>query len=157
FESVSTSDLFNAGSKVFALGPSLRWNIFSRDRIRNQIRVEDALTRQRLLAYEYAVLNGLREVENNLTAYIEDRVRLSALERSVAAARRSVSLATDLYKKGLSDFQQVLDAQRDQFEYENQLASARGNASANFVRLYAALGGGWDPDLVTPELTVSKK
>jgi NodT family efflux transporter outer membrane factor (OMF) lipoprotein len=157
FESVSTSDLFNAGSKVFALGPSLRWNIFSRDRIRNQIRVEDALTRQRLLAYEYAVLNGLREVENNLTAYIEDRVRLSALERSVSAARRSVSLATDLYKKGLSDFQQVLDAQRDQFEYENQLASARGNASANFVRLYAALGGGWDPDLVTPELTVSKK
>ncbi|MCG8614861.1 MAG: efflux transporter outer membrane subunit, partial [Desulfobacterales bacterium] len=120
FESVSTSDLFNAGSKVFSLGPSLRWNIFSRDRIRNQIQVEDALTPQRLLAYEYAVLNGLREVENNLTAYIEDRVRLSALERSVAAARRSVSLATDLYKKGLSDFQQVLDAQRDQFEYENQ-------------------------------------
>ncbi len=145
FESINTSDLFDAGSKVFSLGPSLRWNIFSRDRIRNQIKVQDALTRQRLLAYEYAILNGLREVENNLKAYIEDRVRLTALERSVDAARRSVKLASDLYKKGLSDFQPVLDAQRDQFNYENQLASARGNASANFVRLYAALGGGWDP------------
>ncbi|MCG8685213.1 MAG: efflux transporter outer membrane subunit [Desulfobacterales bacterium] len=145
FESINTSDLFDAGSKVFSLGPSLRWNIFSRDRIRNQIKVQDALTRQRLLAYEYAILNGLREVENNLKAYIEDRVRLTALERSVDAAKRSVKLASDLYKKGLSDFQPVLDAQRDQFNYENQLASARGNASANFVRLYAALGGGWDP------------
>lgn len=151
FESVGTSDLFNAGSRVFSLGPSLRWNIFSRDRIRNQIKVEDALTRQRLLAYEYAVLNGLREVENNLKAYIEDRVRLSALERSVDAARRSVKLAKDLYKKGLSDFQPVLDAQRDQFDYENQLAAARGNASANFVRLYAALGGGWDPNAINSD------
>ena len=150
FESISTSDLFNAGSRVFSMGPSLRWNIFSRKRIQSQIKVQDALTRQRLLAYEYAVLNGLREVENNLKAYIEDRVRLSALERSVDAAQRSVHLATELYKKGLSDFQPVLDAQRDQFEYESQLASAMGNASANFVRLYAALGGGWDPELKSP-------
>ena len=116
FESVSTGELFTAGSRVFTLGPSLRWNIFSMEKIRNRIRAEDAVTRQRLLAYEYAVLNGLREVENNLKAYIEDRVRLSALERSVAAARRSVKLAQDLYTKGLADFQPVLDAQRDQFD-----------------------------------------
>jgi outer membrane protein TolC len=56
-----------------------------------------------------------------------------------------VKLATDLYKQGLVDFQQVLDAQRDQFRFENQYAAARGNSAANFVRLYTALGGGWDP------------
>jgi outer membrane protein TolC len=46
------------------------------------------------------------------------------------------------------DFQPVLDAKRDQFNFENQLAAARGNSAANFVRLYAALGGGWNPDEV---------
>ncbi|MCG8636819.1 MAG: efflux transporter outer membrane subunit, partial [Desulfobacterales bacterium] len=144
-ESVDTSDLFDAGSKVFSFGPSLRWKIFSGGRVRNRIKVEDAVMQQYLLAYEQSVLNGLREVENTLKAYIEDRVRLAALERSVSAAKRSVELSAGLYKKGLVDFQPVLDAQRDLFSFEDQLAGARGNSAANFVNLYTALGGGWDP------------
>jgi NodT family efflux transporter outer membrane factor (OMF) lipoprotein len=145
FESIESGDLFNADSRVFSFGPSLRWNIFSGGSIRQQIKAQDARTRRALFNYEQAVLNSLREVENALVAYIEDRTRLSALKRSVKASRRSVKLATDLYKQGLVDFQQVLDAQRDQFSFENQLAAARGNSAANFVRLYAALGGGWEP------------
>lgn len=149
YESVDSGDFFDAGSRAYAFGPSIRWDIFSGGRIRNQIRVQDAATRRFLFAYEQTVLNALREVENALKAYIEDRVRLTALERSVTAARRSVMLATNLYKQGLVDFQPVLDAQRDQFNFENQLAAARGNSAANFVRLYAALGGGWNPDQPT--------
>jgi NodT family efflux transporter outer membrane factor (OMF) lipoprotein len=145
FESIEAGDLFDADSRVFSFGPSLRWNIFSGGSVRQRIKAQDARTRQALFNYEQSVLNSLREVENALVAYIEDRTRLSALERSVTASRRSVKLATDLYKQGLVDFQQVLDAQRDQFNFENQLAAARGNSAANFVRLYAALGGGWDP------------
>jgi NodT family efflux transporter outer membrane factor (OMF) lipoprotein len=147
-ESIDSGDLLDAGSHVFTFGPSLRWNIFSGGRIRQRIKAQDARTRQALFGYEQSVLNALKEVENALVAYIEDRSRLSALERSVAASRRSVKLAMDLYKQGLVDFQQVLDAQRDQFSFENQYASARGNSAANFVRLYAALGGGWDPDRI---------
>ncbi len=144
FESIDAGDLFNADSRVASFGPSLRWQIFSGGRIRQQIKAQDARTRQALFGYEQSVLNALREVENALVAYIEDRTRLAALQRSVAAARRSVKLATDLYKQGLVDFQLVLDAQRDQFSFENLFAAARGNSAANFVRLYAALGGGWD-------------
>jgi NodT family efflux transporter outer membrane factor (OMF) lipoprotein len=145
FESIDSGDLFDADSRVFSFGPSLRWNIFNGGSIRQQIKAQDARTRQALFNYEQSVLNSLREVENALVAYIEDRTRLSALHRSAEASRRSVKLATDLYKQGLVDFQQVLDAQRDQFSFENQLAAARGNSAANFVRLYAAFGGGWDP------------
>jgi outer membrane protein, multidrug efflux system len=146
FESIDAGDLFNADSRFASFGPSLRWQIFSGGRIRQQIKAQDARTRQALFGYEQSVLNALREVENALVAYIEDRTRLAALQRSVVAARRSVKLATDLYKQGLVDFQLVLDAQRDQFSFENQFAAARGNSAANFVRLYAALGGGWDTD-----------
>lgn len=147
-ESIDSGDLLDADSRVFAFGPSLRWNIFSGGRIRQRIKAQDARTQQALFGYEQSVLNALREVENALVAYIEDRTRLLALARSVDASRRSVKLATDLYKQGLVDFQQVLDAQRDQFSFENQYAAARGNSAANFVRLYAALGGGWDPDRI---------
>lgn len=146
YESINTSDLFDAGSRVFTFGPSLRWNIFDGGRIRNQIKVQDALTEQALLSYEQTVLNALNEVENALVAYLEQRIRLGALQRSVDASKRSVKLSTNLYKQGLVDFQNVLDAQRDLFNFENQLAAARGNSAVNFIRLYKALGGGWNPD-----------
>ncbi|MGD9366070.1 MAG: efflux transporter outer membrane subunit [Desulfobacteraceae bacterium] len=145
YEAIDADDLFDAGSRFFSFGPSLRWNIFNGGRIRRRIEAQHARARQALFCYEQSVLNALKEVEDALIAYIQDRSRLAALERSVDASRRSVKLATDLYKQGLVDFQQVLDAQRDQFRFENQYATARGNSAANFVRLYAALGGGWDP------------
>ncbi|MCG8549856.1 MAG: efflux transporter outer membrane subunit [Desulfobacterales bacterium] len=145
FESIDAGTLFDTDSRIASFGPSLRWQIFSGGRIRQQIKAQDARTRQALFGYEQSVLNALREVENALVAYVEDRTRLAAINRSVTAARRSVKLATELYKQGLVDFQQVLDAQRDQFNFENQFAAAKGNSAANFVRLYAALGGGWDP------------
>ncbi|CAM2069201.1 Efflux transporter outer membrane subunit [Sulfidibacter corallicola] len=148
-ESFDASNLLDAGSRTLSFGPSLRWNIFSGGRIRNQIKARDALTQQALFTYEQSVLNGLREVENALEAYTEGRIRLGALERSVTAAQESVRLATDLYTQGLIDFQPILDARRDQLDFENQLAAARGDCAANFVRLYAALGGGWDPNQTT--------
>lgn len=146
FESVDLEDLFEAGSRTLSFGPSLRWQIFSGGSIRSRIDAQDAVTKQALLAYEQRILSALNEVENALRAYLEDRIRLSALGRSVAASQRSVRLSTNLYKQGLVDFQNVLDAQRAQFTAENLLAEARGNSAENFVRLYAALGGGWDPD-----------
>lgn len=150
FESIDASDLFDAGSRVFSFGPSLRWQIFSGGRVRNTIKARDAIALQALHGYEQTVLNGVLEVENSMKAYIEDRVRLAALERAVAAARRSVNLSSKLYREGLVDFQPVLDAQRDQLSFENQLALARGDSAVNFVRLYTALGGGWQVNSEQP-------
>lgn len=146
YESIDSGDLFDAGSRVFTFGPALRWRLFEGGRIRNEIKVQEALTEQALLTYEQTVLNALNEVENALVAYVEQRIRFEALQRSVDASRRSEELATDLYKEGLTDFQNVLDAQRALFDFENQLAAARGNSAANFVQLYKALGGGWSPE-----------
>jgi len=152
YESIDSGDLFDAGSRVFTFGPALRWRIFEGDSIRSEIKVQEAITEQVLLNYEQTVLNALNEVENALVAYLEQRIRHEALQRSVDAARRSVDLAAGLYKEGLVDFQNVLDSQRALFTFENQLAAAQGDSAINFVQLYKALGGGWDPD----EINLSK-
>ncbi len=146
FESVDAGDLFQGSSKAFAFGPTMRWLLFDGARVRNQIQVEDALAEQALYIYEQSVLNALNEVENALTAYLQQRTRLSALQRSVRAAQRSLQLATRLYMDGLVDFQNVLDAQRALFDNENLLAVTRGDSVTTLVQLYRALGGGWDPD-----------
>ncbi len=143
--SVHSGDFLDAGSRAFTFGPALRWNLFDGGRIRSQIKVEDARTEQALLRYEQTLLNALNQAENAFTTYIEQRIRFEALKRSVHAARRTLKLATGLYKEGLTDFQNVLDAQRSLFILENELAAGRGEAAVNLVRLYKALGGGWDP------------
>ena len=145
YAATDIGDWFTAGSRQIHFGPSLRWNLFSRDKIYQEIKAREAVTRRFFFQYEHTVLAALGEVETHMERHHQDRVRLARLEKAVAAARRSVTLSTRLYKKGLVDFQPVLDAQRDQFNFEDQLAIARGNVAANFVTLYRVMGGGWNP------------
>ncbi len=145
-----TSSLFSAGSRFYSFGPSFRWNLFAGERIRNQIKVQDALTEQALLRYEQTVLTALSEVDNALSSFYQQRRRVEALSRAVTATSRTLELAIRLYKEGLRDFQGVLDAQRSLFEVDNQLAQAKGELAINLVKLYQALGGGWRPEGTNP-------
>lgn len=145
---VGFSDAVSGGAAGYAFGPSLRWNIFDRDKIRNQIKVEDARTEQALLTYERTVLNALNEVENAMTSFLEQRIQAKAQERAAKASERSLELASKLYKDGLINFQSVLDAQLALFDFQNQMAEAQGKAAVNVVRLYKALGGGWEPEAI---------
>ena len=55
-------------------------------------------------------------------------------------------LARQRFSSGLTDFQTVLDTLRVQLVTQDALASAVASVSADHVRLYKALGGGWPPD-----------
>ena len=148
YQSVASGNLFSSGGNYFSIGPSLRWNIFSGGSILNQIDVQDAIVRQKAIQYESVVLSALNEAENSMTAYTEDSMRLKHLEETVEASKKTVKLSLNLYKQGLVDFENVLNSQLSQFTSEDRLAQARGDSAENFVRLYAALGGGWNPDSI---------
>ena len=74
-------------------------------------------------------------------------LRRGALERSVTAARKSTELVKTLYVNGLTDFQNVQEMERFQFEQEDQFAESEGKVIQNLIRVYKSLGGGWDPEL----------
>ncbi len=144
----SNAGLFDAASRQFSLGPSMRWTVFDGGRMRAQIDVEDALVDQALLLYEQAVLSALEEVETSMTTFTEEGVRVGALERAATESAEALRLATILYKDGLIDYEQVLDVQRSVLGQETEVAAARGQAATSLVMLYRALGGGWDPAAV---------
>ena len=56
-----------------------------------------------------------------------------------------MELVQTLYKSGLTNFQNVLDSERSLFLQQDQLAESQGQVVKNLIRLYRALGGGWDP------------
>ena len=144
FSAQSPADLFQSSSRTFGVGPSVTWNVFSGGSVRSSIDVEDARVEQALVVYEQAVLRALEAVENALTSYGHERTRNASLHSAVDAYRRAVGFAEDLYKGGKTDFQNVLDAQRNLLVSEDQLASSDAALVERLVELYRAMGGAWN-------------
>lgn len=142
-ESVDSADILAAASRTWKFGPSFSWPLFDGGQIRRNIEVQSAQQEQKLIQYRGVVLTALEEVENALTAYVEEQRRALALTEAAQAARSAAGLALDKYRGGLQDFSTVLDAQRSQLAFEDQLAQSRGAVSIDLVRIYKALGGGW--------------
>ena len=143
-DSLGSSDLFNWHSRAWSLGPSIRWPIFAGGRLQAQVAVEDARTAAALAEYEKTVLVALEDVENALVGYLREGQRRKSLETAVTADRKSVELAEDLYRKGLTSFIDVLDAQRALYIAQSELARSQAQVTLDLVALYKALGGGWE-------------
>ena len=143
-ESISTGDFLESASKTWSIGPGISWNIFHGGVIRQNIKVQSALQEQALIQYESAVLKAQEEVENVLVAYAKEQRRRESLARATDAAKRAVLLARDQYQAGLVDFSNVLIAQRSLLSFQDELARSEGAVVSNMVRLYKALGGGWN-------------
>lgn len=90
------------------------------------------------------MLTAVQEVDNAMSAYKNSVKQIVALREVVNQGQQTLDLSLDLYKQGLTPFQNVLDAQRSLLSYENQLTQAKGTALLNLIKLYQALGGGWE-------------
>ncbi len=144
-EALEISNLFTSGAKTFTIGPSAQWNIFRAGTIRQNIEAQDAVQEQALVAYESAILNSLEEVENALTALANEQIREQALAKSATATSNAARIARSQYEDGgLTTFLDVLDAERSRLNAEDALATSRATIVSNLVRLYRALGGGWE-------------
>ncbi len=131
-------------SVYYSIGPSISWPIFDAGRIRANIGVQNEREEQAVAQYEAAVLDSLEDVENALIGYAQEQARHRDLQVAVDANRRAVELATQLYQKGLTDFLNVLDVQRNLFASQDELVQSERSLSGDVVALYKALGGGWE-------------
>jgi len=141
-EALSLGNLSSGSLKVTG-GPQITWAIFKGGAIRQNIEVQSALQEQALIQYEAAILGAVEEVENALVAYAEVQQRRRSLSEATQAAQMAVELAQHKYQAGLTDFNNVLDAQRSLLSFQEQLTQSEGTVTSNLIRLYKALGGGW--------------
>ena len=148
-EALSLGNLFQAGSKVWDIGPGVSWNLFNAGAVRRNIEVQNARQEQALIQYERSVLQAQEEVENALMAFAREQEHQASIAKASTAAKRAEELARDQYQAGLVNFNNVLDAQRSLLILRDELAKSDGAVVSNLIRLYKALGGGWTLD--TPE------
>jgi NodT family efflux transporter outer membrane factor (OMF) lipoprotein len=138
--------LTSGASVVTSLLASVSVPLFDGGAARAQVRSQDAALEQARAAYQVVVLTALKDVEDALVALRGDRERLAHLQQASEFAAQADLLAKQRYRSGLVDFQTVLETQRALLTTQDGLASTRADLSADHVRLYKALGGGWRPD-----------
>jgi len=146
FQNDQLHGLINSKNRFWTVGPAVDWQIFSAGRVRSNIELQKALRDETVLAYQKTVITALADVENALVAYAKEHERHKVLVDAVAANRKAVDSATQLYTQGLTDFLNVLVAQRSLFASEDALVQSTRNLSTGLVALYKALGGGWDSE-----------
>ena len=81
-------------------------------------------------------------MRDSYSSYTQEYHRNKALKGAVKAATDAVTISQDLYKNGLRDFNNVLDAQRSRLSYEEQFVRSRGQITIHLIELYKSLGGG---------------
>jgi outer membrane protein TolC len=89
------------------------------------------------------VLTAMQEADNAICAYSNSVREMVAMREVCVHGRESLALSLELYKQGLSPFQNVLDAQRSLLSYESELVQSHGSSLVQLIALYKALGGGW--------------
>ena len=137
--------LTDGASVAAAVLASMSWPVLDGGASQAQLRAQQAALGQANTSYQATVLTALTEVEDALVALQGDQQRQLRLQNAFAAADIAATLASQRYSSGLVDFQTVLETQRTRLGTQDSLAVARATVSADHVRLYKALGGGWLP------------
>lgn len=146
FASHDIDQLANHKSLTYEIAPAISWNFFQGGKLAQATRLAKAQLDETIRQFNQTVLTSVQEVDNAMSAYKNSVKQIVALREVVNQGQQTLNLSLDLYKQGLTPFQNVLDAQRSLLSYENQLTQAKGYSLLNLIKLYQALGGGWNQE-----------
>jgi multidrug efflux system outer membrane protein len=141
--SAELNDLLEGKSAAYTIGPQLVGPIFDAGRGKARVEAVRASAGIALASYEKAVQRAFQEAADALNAY-QKAGEVIAEETKLVASQTNVSaLATERFTGGVSSYLEVLDAERELFTSELDLADARADRLRAVVQAYRALGGGW--------------
>ncbi len=134
--------LFSGPARMASIAPSVLQPLFHGG-LRAGVQLTEAQEREMLLTYQKTIYGALREVADALAVHTRTREQRGEEEKLVGALSESVRLSNLRYRGGLDSYLQVLDAERDLFAGQLDLAQLRLLELESVVQLYRALGGGW--------------
>jgi multidrug efflux system outer membrane protein len=143
FETPELDNFFDSSSLFYKFGAALLQPIFQGGRIRYQVKAREAVKNQAIFKYQQTILTAFKEVNDALIAHRNSDEELGVQTRQVAVLKETLRLAKLRYDEGLVDYLNVLDAERNLFNAELDLARAQGARFLTLVDVYKALGGGW--------------
>jgi NodT family efflux transporter outer membrane factor (OMF) lipoprotein len=143
FQSNQLSSLFTGPTKAWQFTPQATQPIFTGGRVRSNVRLAEAQRQIALVQYERSIQTAFREVADALVQYKKVKEISGTQQALVATLQDRSRLSYRRYEGGVDTLLNALDADRDLFDAELQLAQVRRDELVSVVQLYRALGGGW--------------
>ena len=143
YTATAFDSLSRRGTSRVVAGPVVTWPMLDLGRVKARVDVAHAQADEARAQYSATVLRAMEETETALVTYDRAHARLALLTEAVRASSRASELAQQRFESGLTDFLQVLDAQRTVLDAESQLAEAHTTAATALVAVYKAVGGTW--------------
>ena len=131
------------GQHIWAAGPAALWPLLDFGTLDAAVMQADLRTRAQLAEYRRTLQSAVQDVDTAIDSYRAEQERLARLGDALVAAQRALDLARQRYDRGLTDFLNVVDAERQAYEIQGDFTDAQTRVADQFVSLYRALGGGW--------------
>lgn len=143
FQSLSPNRLFTAPGFQATGSGAIRWRIFDFGKIDAEVQQARGANAEALARYRLTVLHAAEDVENAFTTLVQTEQRTGDLQIEVASLTRARDLSQQSFQAGVIPLTDVLDADRQLLDSQDQLALNRANAARAAVSSFRALGGGW--------------
>jgi outer membrane protein, multidrug efflux system len=143
FQSDQLSNLFAGPGRAWSFVPQVTQPIFTAGRLKSNVKFARAQQELTLAQYEQTIRNAFREVSDALVEYRKVKEIRTQQELLVTTLHDRSRLAHARYEGGVDTLLNALDADRELFSAELNLAQTRRNELLALVHLYRALGGGW--------------
>jgi len=144
WQAADIAKLINVQSTFWAVGANVAESIFTGGSRRAQVQFAKAGYDANVAAYRDSVLNAFREVQDDVTGLTVLDQANQAQQQAVDSARRTLDIASSRYTGGLVNYLDVVNAQQNLLNNEQELAVIHGQRLVMSVLLIKALGGGWD-------------
>jgi NodT family efflux transporter outer membrane factor (OMF) lipoprotein len=133
----------NVNKHIWSFGPGAIWPLLDFGALDALVDIAQLEAHADLATYRRTILGAVQEVDAALDAYTAQQDRLKNLGDAMIAGQRAVDLSTERYNRGLTDYLNVVDAERQFYDLQEQYAAAQVSQAEQFVQLYKSLGGGW--------------
>jgi NodT family efflux transporter outer membrane factor (OMF) lipoprotein len=144
WQTADIAKLLNVQSTFWAVGANVAENIFTGGSRRAQMQFAKSGFDSSVASYRDTVLNAFREVQDDVTGLTVLEQADRSQQQAVDASRRTLDIATSRYVGGLVNYLDVVNAQQNLLNNEQELAVIQGQRLVTSVLLIKALGGGWD-------------
>lgn len=144
--SSTLSGLFDSGSGAWSFVPNIVQPLFDSGRRQAGLDLAEARKVVAVAEYEKTIQQAFREVADLLAARDTLAAQLRAQEAAEQAQNERLRLVDARYSAGVSNYLEVLDAQRDAFAAQQGTVQVRRALLATAAQLYKALGGGQEPE-----------
>ncbi|HYK24982.1 MAG TPA: TolC family protein, partial [Steroidobacteraceae bacterium] len=131
------------GQHIWSAGPGVIWPLLDFGVLDARVQIANVKTRAALESYKATIVTAVRQVDTSMTRLSAAEESLGSLADARTASQRAVTLATARYNRGIIDYLNVVDAQRQEYAIEEQVVMTQASVDEQYIALYRDLGGGW--------------